>query len=52
MGLTAHAMARELQVQFTAGAFAALAHGVNGVVTAVALVPLCWVWCTQYKELP
>ncbi|MBO9679416.1 MAG: LrgB family protein [Acidovorax sp.] len=42
IGLTAHAIgtARELQVHPTAGAFAALAMGLNGVATAV-LVPLC-----------
>lgn len=43
-GLTAHAIgtARELQVSQTAGAFAALAMGLNGVATAL-LVPLT-VW--------
>ena len=48
VGLTAHAIgtARELQVHPTAGAFAALAMGLNGVVTAV-LVPLL-VWCMQW----
>lgn len=42
VGLTAHAIgtARALQVNDTAGAFAALAMGLNGVATAV-LVPLC-----------
>lgn len=42
IGLTAHAIgtARELQVHPTAGAFAALAMGLNGVATAV-LVPVC-----------
>lgn len=42
VGLTAHAIgtARELQVHPTAGAFAALAMGLNGVATAV-LVPVC-----------
>ena len=41
VGLTAHAIgtARELQVSETAGAFSALAMGLNGVATAV-LVPL------------
>lgn len=45
IGLTAHAIgtARELQVHPTAGAFAALAMGLNGVATAV-LVPLCTQW--------
>ena len=48
VGLTAHAIgtARELQVHPTAGAFAALAMGLNGVATAV-LVPvlvLCLRW--------
>ena len=42
VGLTAHAIgtARALQVSETAGAFSALAMGLNGVATAV-LVPLC-----------
>ena len=42
IGLTAHAIgtARELQVHPTAGAFAALAMGLNGVARAV-LVPVC-----------
>ncbi len=41
VGLTAHAIgtARELQVSETAGAFSALAMGMNGIATAV-LVPL------------
>ena len=41
-GLTAHAIgtARSLQVHPTAGAFAALAMGLNGVLTAL-LMPLC-----------
>ncbi|MDP3654240.1 MAG: LrgB family protein [Rhodoferax sp.] len=41
IGLTAHAIgtARELQFNATAGAFAALAMGLNGVATAL-LVPL------------
>lgn len=45
IGLTAHAIgtARELQVHPTAGAFAALAMGLNGVATAM-LVPLCTQW--------
>ena len=48
VGLTAHAIgtARELQVHPTAGAFAAMAMGLNGVATAV-LVPvlvLCLRW--------
>lgn len=44
VGLTAHAIgtARELQLNPTAGAFAALAMGLNGVATAL-LVPLA-VW--------
>lgn len=42
LGLTAHAIgtARALQVNPTAGAFAALAMGLNGVLTAL-LMPLC-----------
>ncbi|MBQ0131389.1 MAG: LrgB family protein [Comamonas sp.] len=41
-GLTAHAIgtARSIQVNPTAGAFAALAMGLNGVLTAL-LMPLC-----------
>ncbi|QTW20083.1 LrgB family protein [Comamonas kerstersii] len=41
-GLTAHAIgtARSIQINPTAGAFAALAMGLNGVLTAV-LMPLC-----------
>ena len=41
-GLTAHAIgtARSIQIHPTAGAFAALAMGLNGVLTAV-LMPLC-----------
>lgn len=48
IGLTAHAIgtARELQVHPTAGAFAALAMGLNGVATAL-LVPL-FVLCVQW----
>jgi predicted murein hydrolase (TIGR00659 family) len=48
VGLTAHAIgtARELQVHPTAGAFAALAMGLNGVATAVlvSVLVLCLRW--------
>lgn len=45
LGLTAHAigMARELQLSPVAGAFAALAMGLNGILTSV-LVPLLLAW--------
>lgn len=45
IGLTAHAigMARELQVNATSGSFAALAMGLNGILTAV-LMPLLLAW--------
>ena len=50
LGLTAHAIgtARGLQVNPTAGAFAALAMGLNGVLTAL-LMPLC---VALFQRLP
>jgi putative effector of murein hydrolase len=50
LGLTAHAIgtARGLQVNPTAGAFAALAMGLNGVLTAL-LMPLC---VAVFQRLP
>ncbi|MEZ2739406.1 LrgB family protein [Comamonas jiangduensis] len=49
-GLTAHAIgtARSIQINPTAGAFAALAMGLNGVLTAL-LMPLC---VALFQKLP
>lgn len=45
LGLTAHAIgvARALQINETAGAFAALAMGLHGILGAI-VIPVLWVW--------
>lgn len=45
LGLTAHAIgvARALQINETAGAFAALAMGLHGIVGAI-VIPVLWMW--------